>query len=258
MTTNCCKAPRQGPGWQAAKAAPWTFYIGMSVLFLITWNGSILLLLLLAGLVSLINDVGLKNAFKNADFAERPDPPCDGCSTYSNCSGDVSITPGMPSGHSCLMTFLTCFVALYAYNAYKDTATRDTDAKGGTTKNKDKKNVMGRYILSVVLMAVIAGCVMWTRNAEGCHSGTQIGAGAAVGFTCFLLIWVGFKTYIYKHEHKKIRLVIGGEEDEDGVWHTRLNKAYSPFFGHLHAAGKSKAQGHSGGQDDPIRLLLST
>lgn len=208
MTTACCKAPHQGAFWQAAKAMPWTFYIGMSVLFLVTWNGSIALLLILALLVSFINDVGLKHAFENYSGSARPNPPCDGCSTFSNCSGDVTNTSGMPSGHSCLMTFLTCFSCLYAYNAYR--------------KNKYGHG-MGRYILSVVLMATVAGVVMWTRNAEGCHSAAQIGVGSAVGFAAALFYYFVFRLYIYKQSNFYAT---------EKRWHTLFRDAYSPFFGH--------------------------
>ena len=231
MTTACCKAPHQGAFWQAAKAMPWTFYIGMSVLFLVTWNGSIALLLILALLVSLINDVGLKHAFENYSGSARPNPPCDGCSTFSNCSGDVTNTSGMPSGHSCLMTFLTCFSCLYAYNSYK---------KNG--------HGMGRYILSVVLMATVAGVVMWTRNAEGCHSAAQIGVGSAVGFAAALFYYFVFRLYI----NKQSKFYAVGTS-----WRTLFIDAYSPFFGHEHDEANIRAT-RNGAADASKRALLSS
>jgi membrane-associated phospholipid phosphatase len=212
---------------------PWTFYIGMSVLFLVTWNGSIALLLILALLVSLINDVGLKHAFENYSGSARPNPPCDGCSTFSNCSGDVTNTSGMPSGHSCLMTFLTCFSCLYAYNSYR--------------KNKHVHG-MGRYILSVVLMATVAGVVMWTRNAEGCHSAAQIGVGSAVGFAAALFYYFVFRLYI----NKQSKFYAVGTS-----WRTLFIDAYSPFFGHEHDEANIRAT-RNGAADASKRALLSS
>lgn len=203
---SCCIAPKQTLPWQVLKAAPWIFYVGMAVLFSVTWSPSVILFLLVAGSGAAINDTLIKYLCRNMSSAKRPNPPCDGCSPFTVCNGDVIQTSGMPSGHSFLMAFILCVVVVFAIMRFKQ------KTHIGETTSQHRAELVG----TIIVVAAAAIVVMYSRNAEGCHSALQIGVGAGLG-----IVWF----FIWYFSIRKIR-----NHTKNGKIHDFIVSASDPIF----------------------------
>lgn len=227
---SCCIAPKQTLPWQVLKAAPWIFYVGMAVLFSVTWSPSVILFLLVAGSGAAINDTLIKYLCRNMSSAKRPNPPCDGCSPFTVCNGDVIQTSGMPSGHSFLMAFILCVVVVFAIMRFKQ------KKHLGETTSQHWAELVG----TIMVVAAAALGVMYSRNAEGCHSVAQIGWGAFGGIVWFLVWYFVFIRNIRNHTKKgKIHDFIVSASDPIFPKETHTGSGGEPLTGYGHGRSYS-------------------
>jgi membrane-associated phospholipid phosphatase len=102
----------------------------------------------------------------------RPAPPSEGCGIFPVCTRQESITWGMPSGHSQIISFAAIFWILYLWR------------KAHTSR-------LWALTGTLIIMLVTA-LIMYSRILEGCHNLEQVLVGmlfgSILGGSCYFIL----------------------------------------------------------------------